>query len=157
MADPTTQPPREAVLVAQHLGTTADQLTGIKLAPGEWVGGGQLPSGWTIATREPVTFSDDHGFTQRLMTRYDTPAGPVVSVAHESGEEIFAVISAAADVVGLVGGIAGLFAMVKRQPGPRRRRRYTDTGRVSESADLDDGKPLADQLEPPTGGTATPG
>ena len=164
MAENATDPPREAILVAQQLGTTAERLTGIKLVPGEWVDDDDLPPGWRVAATEDITFRDDEGITQRRLTRYDTPAGPVASVRHEGGEEIFAVLGGAADVIGVLGGISAVVGAVKkrraywREKGVKTRRRtYTESGRERASTELDDDTPLADQITPPSGSTETAG
>ena len=69
----------------------------------------------------------------------------------------------AADVAGLIGGISMLVTAVKKlggywrtQGAKTRRRTYTDSGQERESAELDDDKPVADQIEPPTGVSEKP-
>jgi hypothetical protein len=150
-------PPREAAVVAGLLGVSPEQLTGIKLLPGDDTSDAPMPDDFTFVERKWIEFTDDDGhFSQREMFRFDTPFGPVAIVKHESGEEILTVLQTAADSIGVLGGIGSFMSWAKsrRHKKPKagetiRERRYTANGDEKSSAPLDENTPLSDQIRVP--------
>jgi hypothetical protein len=160
----TPAPNSEALVVARMLGRAPEQLTSIKLRPGESdVSKAPKLSGFDRSTGE-ITFTTPHGHTYpRPFVRYDSPNGALFVVPHEDGSEIWMVIEHAKDLVELAGGIAGLIAFFKAQPHDTRkkvrRRGYTAAGEVEAGSEheLSDGEQtdkdeLGRALRPDAGG-----
>jgi hypothetical protein len=152
----STEAPVEAVAVAQLLDVRPDQLTGIKLIPGDKLHSAPNPDGFT-RTEGLIEFSTRSRTEEKFLIRYDTPHGPGLVVDHEDGPEIFTVLAYAKEVSEFLGSIAGLitFANSIRKPwGPAkgkkiRWRRYKPNGKVNHDAEgkLDEHAPIREQLQ----------